>query len=251
MPIETLTISRRFCGPSMSGNGGYVCGLIARHIVGAATVRLTAPPPLETPLRIEASGEDVRLLAGRDLIGEGRAAELDLTAPAPPSFAEAAEASQGYLGFSRHSFPRCFVCGPQRREGDGLRIFAGPVEGRGLVAAPWYVDESLADGPAVPSEFMWAALDCPSGFAVVPVREGQLIVLGQLTARIDAGVRPGDRCIALGWPIAIEGRKRISGSALYSEAGQVLAVARATWIELPQSAFPAEGGAPPSPSPAQ
>ena len=46
----TMTIPRRFCGPPNSANGGYVCGMLARHIPGAAEVTLRAPPPLEKPL---------------------------------------------------------------------------------------------------------------------------------------------------------------------------------------------------------
>ena len=41
----TMTIPRRFCGPPNSGNGGYVCGTLARCIPGAAEVTLRAPPP--------------------------------------------------------------------------------------------------------------------------------------------------------------------------------------------------------------
>ena len=52
MQLEELTIPRRFCGPTMSGNGGYVCGRVARHIEGPATVRLMSPPPIETPVAI-------------------------------------------------------------------------------------------------------------------------------------------------------------------------------------------------------
>lgn len=63
--MEAVTISRRFCGPPNSGNGGYVCGRIARHIPGAATVRLLSPPPLETELRI---------------IGVGRATWIEVSA---------------------------------------------------------------------------------------------------------------------------------------------------------------------------
>ena len=48
--MQTMTIPRRFRGPPNSGNGGYVCGMLARQIAGAAEVTLRAPPPLETKL---------------------------------------------------------------------------------------------------------------------------------------------------------------------------------------------------------
>lgn len=240
MILETMVVSRRFCGPSNSGNGGYVCGRIARHISGPATVRLFSPPPLETELRIKTDGNAVKLFHETALVGEGHAEELNLSPPLSPSISEAKEASKSYLGFTDHNFPRCFVCGPARENGDGMRIFAGPLKNSPVLAAPWIVDASLDRYPRIPDEFLWAALDCPSGFAVLPVTEGMTIVLGQLSGHIYGSVRASEECVVIGWPIHIEGRKRISGSAIFSEAGDVVAIGRATWIEVSQSAFPAE-----------
>ncbi len=238
MNVETFTISRRFCGPPESGHGGYVCGRVAGHLLGAAAVRLKSPPPLETELRVEESEGVIQLSLGTTVIAEGRPAELDLTPPLPPSFSEAEEASKSYLGFTRHPFPRCFACGPQRTVGDGLRIFPGLIESRSIVAGPWIPDVSLADdSDGVRGEFLWAALDCTSGLAVLPVPEGKAIVLGELCARIDGRVAAGDKCLAVGWPLEIDGRKRLSGSAIFSESGLPVAIGRAVWIEVPESAF--------------
>jgi len=235
MIVETLTIDRRFRGPDHSGNGGYVCGRIARHVPGTATVRLAIPPPLDTPLEVDVTDGVARLMAGTTLVGEGRPAELDIAPPTPVSFEAATESSKDYHGFRQHTFPNCFVCGPQRQPGDGLRIFAGPIEGREAVAAPWLVDESL--GTPTATDFLWAALDCPSGFALWSPLEGTTVVLGQLTASIRRQVRPGDKCVAMGWPLQVEGRKRFAGSAVFSATGQLIALARAIWIEVPASAF--------------
>ena len=125
MIVETLTIDRRFRGPAQSGNGGYVCGRIARHVPGTAQVRLAIPPPLDTPLEIDVTDGVARLMSGTTLVGEGRPAELDIEAPAPVSFEAATQRSKHYHGFDEHTFPECFVCGPHRKPGDGLRIFAG------------------------------------------------------------------------------------------------------------------------------
>jgi hypothetical protein len=238
MIVETFTIERRFRGPAQSGNGGYVCGRIARHVPGVATARLAIPPPLDTPLQVDVTDGVVRLMSGTTLVGEGRAAQLDIAAPPPVSFAAATESSKHYHGFDTHTFPNCFVCGPNRTPGDGLRIFAGLVEGKEVVAAPWVVDASLGNPTA--SEFLWAALDCPSGFALWSPREGTTVVLGQLTASIRGQLKPGDACVAMGWPLHVDGRKRFAGSAIYSAAGELIALARATWIEVPASAFPEE-----------
>jgi hypothetical protein len=240
MLLESLTISRRYCGPVNSGNGGYVCGRLARHIEGAATVRLFLPPPLETELRLENAAGAVQLLHEGKLIAEGRSEEFDLTTPAPLSFADAQEGSRSYSGFSSHRFPSCFVCGPRRKESDGMRIFPGPVKGRQLVAAPWIADASLAIDASIPAEYLWAALDCPGAFAVLPVPPGMTVVLGELSARIVGVVRPGEQYVVTAWPINHAGRKRIAGSAVYTQTGDIIATGRATWIEVSENAFPAE-----------
>ena len=239
MIVENLTLDRRFRGPAQSGNGGYVCGRIARHVPGTATVRLAIPPPLATPLQVDVTEGVARLMADTTLVGEGRAAQLDIEPPAAVSFEEATESSKQYHGFKQHTFPQCFVCGPQRQVGDGLRIFAGPTRRGDAVAAPWIVDASL--GTPVANDFLWAALDCPSGFALWSPLEGTTVVLGQLTASIRGEVKAGDKCVAMGWPLHVEGRKRFAGSAVFSEKGELLAVARAVWIEVPASAFTPSG----------
>ncbi len=238
MSIETLVISSRFRGPSTSGNGGYACGRVAAYIAGVASVRLKAPPPLETELRIEKSESAVRLLDDAKLIAEARPSGLDLRPPVAPDFAEAERASEGFLYFTRHSFPQCFVCGPQRTVGDGLRIFPGAVGSKTMVAAPWIPHESLADSSGnVGNEFLWAALDCTSVFSILPVPEGMTVVLGELCVRIDGVVSPNERCVVIGWPLQIDGRKRFAGSAIFSSQGVAMAVGRATWIEVPKSEF--------------
>ena len=40
--MPSITIDKRFRGPPNSGNGGYVCGLIADHIDGSAEITLRA-----------------------------------------------------------------------------------------------------------------------------------------------------------------------------------------------------------------
>lgn len=241
MNLQTAIISRRFCGPPQSGNGGYVCGRMAKHFAGPAAVRLKAPSPLETPLEVRMAEGVVQLLRGPTVIAEGRPVELGLIPPPPPSFGEAVNAAKSFVGFTRHTFPGCFVCGPQRAVGDGMRIFPGPIESRAIVAAPWIPDASLAEeSNSVAAEFLWAALDCTSAFAVLPVPEDKAIVLGELSARIDRGVAPGEKCIAIGWRLQLDGRKRFAASAVFSESGLPVAVGRATWIEVPRTAFAPE-----------
>ena len=222
----SVTIDRRFRGPHTSGNGGYVCGVVAGLVGGpAAEVTLRLPPPLETPLRIERDGDRVAVLDGDALVAEGRPAELELELPDPVPFEEAAAARLPH-GDPQSPFPGCFVCGRDRE--DGLRIFPGPVGGTDVVASPWVPDETTA-GP----EFVWAALDCPGAYGAGAVGRGD-VVLGRLAARVEALPEPGERCVVLGWGLGDEGRKLFAGTVLRGEGGRVLGYGRATWI-LPRA----------------
>lgn len=240
---DTLTIARRFCGPPASANGGYVCGLLGRRMAGAATVRLLSPPPLDEPLTVTASDEGLHLLHDAQLLAQARPATLTLDAPPAPTLEQAQQAATRYVGFATHPFPGCFVCGPEREPGDGLRIFPGALAAQGMVAAPWTPAANLADeeGRLLP-EFAWSALDCTGFFAFAPLPDGAPALLGELTARIDAIIEPGAPHIVVGWSLGSEGRKRFAGSALYSATGNLLAIARATWIVMPPGAVGATGG---------
>lgn len=230
---EVMVISRRFCGPPDSGNGGYVCGLMAGHVGGTAEVRLRKPPPLEKPLALIHTDETrVCLMDGETLVAEAAPAELKLEAPSPPSYAQALQAMRHYVSEDEHFFPTCFVCGPARKAGDGLRIFPGPLHRQGMAASTWVPDETLSDGRGmVRPEFVWASLDCPGAWAVMDAGI-RPIVLGSLTSEILDIPAVGQRCIALGWKIAAQGRKRLAGTALFTENGGLLARARSVWIEI-------------------
>ncbi len=229
---RTLTIAQRFHGPPTSGNGGYVCGRLARFIKDPAVVRLKTPPPLDRPLTVENRGAGVRLTDRGQTVAEARPEALDLDVPAPPTADEAQCASRRYRGFERHWCPSCFVCGPARDEGQGLRIFAGPVHGRDMVAATWIPHAALADADGtVRSEFLWAALDCPGAFAFPEPVKG-VALMGEMAAQLTAAIQPGDPCIVIGWPLGGKGRLHYSGTALFDSEGRCCALARATWVEV-------------------
>jgi hypothetical protein len=239
--IPRLVIPSRFRGPSRSGNGGYVCGRIAAYADGPVTVTLRQPPPLATPMAVEQGDEgSLRVHQGRTLIAEATPSPVPpaLEIPGPVSMAEARTAAGRAQYFQAPVFPDCFVCGMSRQPGDGLRIFPGPVPGRGLWAAPWTPDPSAegTDGRVRP-ELAWAALDCPGGIAAAEdAGPGQdtAILLGQMTANLRALPAPGDQCRVIAWPGGGDGRKLTAGSALLGPGGEVLAVARAVWITVPR-----------------
>jgi len=238
MHVELFEIAHRFRGPPKSGHGGYVCGRIAKHLQGTVAVRLKAPPPLNTELRLESTNEDARLFQDTTLVGEAKRTHLELQVPPRPSYEETEQAAERFVGFKTHPFPGCFGCGPERKPFDGLRIFPGSVDGSSMIAARWDPDATLAgDSGNVKSEFLWSALDCTGGFAVFPLPDGVAIVLGELCASIVGEVTPGERCVVIGWPLGAEGRKRLAGSAVYSTNGKLIAKARAVWIEVPLSTW--------------
>ncbi|MFO7540111.1 MAG: hypothetical protein R6X32_18885 [Chloroflexota bacterium] len=230
--MNELTINGRFQGPDHMGNGGYVAGLLARPLGNQAQVRLHRPAPLDKPLpwRQSVNGH-VRLWSNGRLLAEASPVFLGLSVPAPPPYTAVLAAQQEATYGHDHPFPDCFVCGPNRPHGDGLGLRPTYLPDYNLVAATWLPHESLANNSGlVASEYLWAALDCPGGLAAVWPRP-RPILLGQITARVAAGIRPGERCLVLGWPISRQGRKHIVGSALLNENGQVFGRARAVWIE--------------------
>jgi hypothetical protein len=238
--MATVTVPFRFRGPADSANGGYMSGLIAGCLDGPVTVTLRRPPPLATPMTVEPVGEgEVRIHHGGTLIAEAVSVPDD---PAPDipgtvSMAEARAAQGRARYFQDPAFPACFVCGKDRRPGDGLRIFPGPVIDGALWAAPWTPDASTGDGSrTVRPEIAWAALDCPSGIAAADAAEvGQdtTILLGRMTAGLAALPTVGDECQVVGWPIGRDGRKLTAGSALLGSGGEVLAVAETVWLTVP------------------
>jgi hypothetical protein len=229
---ETLVINRRFNGPPGSGNGGYVCGVMAKLIDSdTSTATLRAPPPLETPLAVARDEAVVRLMHGDTVVAEAHRDTLALTAPPAPSLDEAKAARRAYGGLHDHRYPTCFVCGTARDPRDGLELFTGAVDGRKIVACDWAPGDDLFDGDRLNPAFIHAALDCPSYWAL-PRAGAMAALLAKMTTRVD-GERPrlGEPLIVAAWALASEGRKHRAASALYGKGGRVVAVAEALWIE--------------------
>lgn len=233
----TTTVSHRHAGPPGCGNGGWVCGLLIERLddlvpaeghLTSATVRLSAPTPLDSPLRWEVDGSvadpdelAVHLLDDATLLGTARRVpDPGLSVPAPVTPAEARAAAADFDP-SGHPFPGCYVCGPEA-EG-GLHVYASPVTGRNdVLASPVTLgEEGLSP--------VLAALDCPGAFTVGLGEDA--LLLGTLTTTIHADA-PSDReLVVIAWPMGRDGRKRYSGTALY-DGEQLLASAAATWIAV-------------------
>ena len=232
---ETVEFPRRFMGPPGSANGGWACGVVAQLSDEPTAVELHAPPPLERPLDVVRSDDRVEIVDGETLVARAMPAPAPaLDAPVRVGLDEAVAASTAYRGLHGHPFPDCFVCGPDRDPGDGLRIFPGSVAGTDVLAGPWTPDHTNSDdGQTVSVLHAWAALDCPSGWATYVA--GRVSVLARLTATVtDESIPLGEPLIVLGWCDRIEGRKRWGHSALLQADGSVVGRSDALWIELAQ-----------------
>ena len=217
--MTQIVVGSRYNGPPDSGNGGYTCGLVA-EATGRSEITLRRPPPLDRPLRVEHD----TVYDGEHVVATAADADGELPEPPPfPGYERAIAATERYAGLTDHPFPTCFVCGPQRTDGLGLR--PGPV-GDGVVASPW----------SGQPDYVWAALDCPGAWALVQTDEAP-IVLGRLAVRIAGRVRRDEPHVVVGWRAAPrDGRKHFAGTAIYDAAGTLLAHGRATWIAVQSGA---------------
>ena len=236
---SSLTIAARFAGPPSSGNGGYTAGRLATRVTGDGPVSVTlrTPPPLHTPLLVETAAGAARLLRGGELVAEAASGDFSRP-PAPPVDLERALAVEpSYAGLVDHPFPTCFVCGPARTGGDGMRLTPGPSE-PGRTACVWTPDASLSavDDPTVAAgEFVWSALDCPGGWT--SDLQSRPLVLGKMTASYDRRPRIGRPHVVVGALHASEGRKTFTSTALYEPGGDLLARAEQVWIAVDPASF--------------
>jgi len=171
---------------------------------------------------------------GNDVFTVARDASVDLELPQPVGLEASKIASTDYVGYRRHLIPTCFVCGPYRSEGDGLRIFPGIVAGRDVVAAPWTPSVSLANSNGiVESEFVWSALDCPTNWALVLLGRAdsdEKAVTARLAVELISPILGGRPQVVVGWKVNEMGRTKVAGGAIFSTDGQLLATARHTLV---------------------
>ncbi len=249
---ETIRIQKRFNGPHDSGNGGYSAGLAAQFLPDAEAVEVTirAPVPLDQTLRAHATetGFDIMTddASTRILVMSLRPTWLETPNVQSPGLEAATVAAASFRYAEDHFLPRCFVCGPARPVGDGLRIFSDWLkEPSGLdnpnsfpvVAAPWQPTPNLADASGhIAPEYIWAALDCPGAFAI----DKEPILLGRMTAKILSRPTPDAPIVSIAWSMGQDRRKHFAGTALFTEAGDLLAFSEQTWIQIDAHAPPKE-----------
>ncbi|WP_162598722.1 hypothetical protein [Nocardioides gilvus] len=255
--MSTLIVPPRFCGPPVSGNGGWTAGELAAHVEHGCPedhglrwppirVRLSQPPPLAVELPVVSSDEGTTVVNASGPVARATLVDDVIEPVAPVSYADALHAETTYAGHTAHPFPTCFSCGPRRVEGDGLRIFPGevdPAEGRRRVAATWTPHPSLAEDyhlytgaeQRVSLATTWAALDCVGGWSEDLINRP--MVLGQMTARVDSLPVIGVPHVVVGERVRSEGRKTFTASTLYGPDDTVVAVATHVWISVDPTTF--------------
>lgn len=239
--MTKIVFPQQFRGPPNSGNGGYMCGFLAREVVGPATSVLRARVPLDVELTIERQDGVTTLFDGDGaLVARGAPAPgfQFPEVPPPPSLAVAQAAGRAGSGPQKLFHRGCFACDPAAAEDWGLRASAGQIEGAapGYLATDWTPHEAFVDGTGLATvEAIWAALDCPGMFAWVQKEGRHGALLGTMSGEVLRRPKAGETCIVTAWPLTREGRKEFSGTALFSADGELLARTHHIWIILSQT----------------
>lgn len=236
---ETVRIDERYHGFPGISMGGFAGGLVAGRVGDETAVVFRRPIPTGEPLEIAETDDGAELRIDDDVAATAAATTVDVDLPASVSLAEAEVATQSYPGHRSHPYPSCFTCGPERAEGDGLRVFPAPVgdgpDGNGpLVAAAWtpHPDHAGSDG-TLPLEIVWAAVDCSSIWPVIeatPPDSSAHVVTGRLAVRLDAPIRAGEPHVVAAWPTAGPDGRRLAEAVVLDGGGEVKAAAHHTLV---------------------
>jgi hypothetical protein len=251
-------------GAGLDGPAGILQGGLASTVATAAArtadpfgapltsvvARLHAPTPLERELAIAlrpADGVARHEVEIRDADTRLVSATVELAGRDPvPSVPDLVELATGSLPPQQlqHTYPTCFVCGPDNPHPHALRCTFGYVRDD-AVALPWLVEEALAAprDPRARGEFVehvdpivvGAALDCPGVWAATPALDaagfaGCLLAGMEVRWYRDAPTYEPLRLVAR--HDELDGRKVRVRTALVDEDGTVFAVASALHIAV-------------------
>jgi hypothetical protein len=224
-----IVVDPHYQGPDGTVNGGWAAGLTAGLLAGGVPVRVTlrAPVPVGVPVDAVIVGDEGVLRAADGTVLTSAVAVPSI-APPPPFVDPAVAAAAGASARNRpdHPFPRCFGCGPARSNGLGIAV--GPVPAADRLFADLWTPPQPAG--ALPARYLWAALDCPTGWVyLVP---GSRALLGRLTVAVHGELHGGQRYVVVAQGTGAERRKRFATGALYTEDGVLVASSDAVWIEI-------------------
>jgi len=253
--MTTLIVPQRFCGPPVSGNGGYSSGALAALVEHdcpddhadpwpTVEVSLLAPPPLDVEIPVSVDGELIVAATPTTRVATARVSHEALVPVAPVDAEEARVAAAAFPGWRSHAFPTCFVCGIDRAADDGLRIFPGPTSlGGEVFAATWTPHPSTSEDWHAYGEAQrlasvgvtWAALDCPGGWA--GGFADRPMVLARMTARLSGLPAVGEPHVVVGEHRGTEGRKTTTASSLYDADGRLVGTSEQLWIAVDPALF--------------
>ena len=240
--MDPIIIAPGFNGPRLSGNGGYVGGVLAERYTqvfggdGTVEITLRAPIPIARELQVVREGDALMLRDGETLICEARAGSVaHLAAAARADRLERRHAPRrGRRQPAGHRFPLVHRLRPRPRASAMACACcgtAGPQPGTSLSCYVPHPNHADAEGRIRP-EFVWGTLDCPGAFAAQDPNDMRPALTGRMTAKVIEPPKVGERCAVVGWRIGADGRKLYSGTALYTESGRLCALGTCTWIVL-------------------
>lgn len=238
-------IDSRFNGPPNSGNGGYVAGKIAELVGLPCEVTLRKPPPLDKTLILRLIDKVGEVFSGDSLI-----ATVASSSPVKNNLelidyesAKLAAISGLQRRIKSNIFSTCFVCGPDRKEGDGLRLFADTppsclIDGNlKPVAVAWKPSAKLSsNGETIDEAYIWAAMDCPSAVAINntgdETPEQIACLLGRFRNTVFRRPEIDEHCVVVAQMTHRDRRKIFCDVSLFGGRGDLLAAGHTTWIAL-------------------
>lgn len=227
---ETITIDSLYRGPMGMSNGGFTAGTLAKGPEGPMQVRLEHPVPYEEVLTTRRRNTGRELLYGDSVLAIAKPAVDPIAAP---PFVEA----ELVLGHPRWQhglefFADCFVCG--RPAPDGLGVELRRIDVR-TFAAVWQPSACQAvPRGSVADEFLWAALDCPGGYAAL-ASSSRLGLLGSIAVDIQFRPDSNQSLVVVGQATTVEGRKLGAATGIYATDGELVAAGSAVWIALKET----------------
>jgi hypothetical protein len=232
MTTPVLRIDTQLNGPRHYANGGMAAGTFAALVTGPATVRLLRGVPLDHTFDAYETAEGFEVDHRGQAIATVVATDpFVLQPPARPTRAKAEAARQAHPWLNRrHALSDCVVCGPSRL--DGLRVTPGPLaQDQNVLAAPFDPPASFTEGGIVTPRTVWGALDCVS-YPARAARVSRLALLGSFSVHRVREIEAQERLVAVGWTLGSGTRSHQTASALLDEDGDVVASARAVWVEV-------------------
>ncbi|MDH5295403.1 MAG: hypothetical protein OEW91_17160 [Acidimicrobiia bacterium] len=227
----SLVVPERFCGVAGLGQGGYLAGLMAGGAREPYQVDFRNPIPLDVELVIEQTPRGIAVTHGTTVIAEGKPGTSPSRTPEMVEWSLALAARDRAEQAMPAHVGSCFSCGTRP---DSLRVHAGPA-GDGRFSTPyvppaWTENEGIVSAP-----FVWAPLDCSSGWCLSWDPPRPRAVTGMMTLEYLRDVEPEqDHVVVADSDGPWRARTRRSWSALYTKEGTLVARSESLWVALRQ-----------------